>query len=52
MCGLMSLTFSKRVCVMARSWDRAGNVAVFAFQIGVYFRLFDSFFDFLTLSGP
>ena len=28
MCGLMSLTFCKRVCVMARSWDRAGHVAV------------------------
>ena len=28
MYGLMSLTFCKRVCVMARSWDRAGHVSV------------------------
>ena len=28
MCGLMSLTFCNRVCVMARSRDRAGHVAV------------------------
>ena len=38
MYGLMSLTFCKRVCVMARSWDRAGHVAVLCGR-GVVLRL-------------
>ena len=28
MCGQMSLTFCKRIRVMARSWARTGHVAV------------------------
>jgi hypothetical protein len=59
MCGLMSLTFSKRVCVVARSGDGTGHVAVLTIQELVASRrsVFDSstpfrLSDFLRASAP